>query len=447
MIPKSESNSNCNRNRSRLVFAAALVLSLCGACGVASAATLCVTPNGAFGCQKTISAAVAAAPAGATIVVGPGTYKEMVTITKSVSLVSLVPLRATIDAKGLANGIFINGMSAAPGTGVANVVVSGFTVENANFEGILVANANNVTLTANHVTDNDKSLDIAAGMCPGIPDFETNEGDDCGEGIHLMGAIHSSLVRNEVNGNSGGILTSDETGPSQGNLITGNFVHDNPFDCGITMASHAPATSVIPSAKVSFGVIRNTVADNTSSHNGYQLPGAGAGVGIFAAGPGNTATGNVVIDNRLLNNGMPGVALHNHAYFPAPTPPDNLNGNVIVGNYFSGNAADAADAATSGPTGINIYSVGPIYGTVVSQNTFDKEAIDVAFKAPSGQLSAHFNNFERGAIGVDSLGAAPANATENWWGCFLGPGNRGCATTSGTVVSTPWLISPFSANK
>jgi parallel beta-helix repeat protein len=81
-----------------------------------------------------------------------------------------------------------------------------------------------------------------------MPAFETNEGDDCGEGIHLMGAAHSSVVRNEVEDNSGGVLLTDETGPNHDNLISGNSVHDNPFDCGITLASHPPATTVIPSA-------------------------------------------------------------------------------------------------------------------------------------------------------------------------------------------------------
>lgn len=437
-------NGKLVRKVSGIALAAALLFGY-GA-GVATASILCVNPSGAYGCSKTISGALEGGAQGDTVVVYPGTYKEQVEIIRPVSLISLVPHGATIDATGQGNGIFINDMWAAPNIEYGNVVVSGFNIKNANFEGILVLNVNDVSLTGNHVYDNDKALDIAASTCPGQPPFETNEGDDCGEGIHLMGATHATVVGNEVNGNSGGILISDETGPSRDNLITGNFVHDNPFDCGITMASHPPATYLIPDATVPYGVIRNTVAHNTSEHNGYQVPGAGAGVGIFAAGPGNIATGNVVIDNRLLNNGQAGVAMHNHASAPAPAPAVNLNNNVVVGNYFSGNAAESGDAATSGPTGINVYSVAPIDGTVVSQNSFDKEAIDVAFKAPSGQLSVHFNNFNRGATGVENLGAGAANATENWWGCVLGPGRRGCATVSGTVWSTPWLLTPFQGN-
>ena len=416
---------------------------LFAASSLASASTLCVNPGGTSGCKSTISGAVAAAPAGSVIQVWPGTYKEHVVISKSLSLVSQTKLGATIDATGLPNGIFVNGMSAAPNAGVSNVLISGFKIRNAKFEGILIANALDVTVADNLVTDNNRALDIATPACNGIPAFETNEAEDCGEGIHLMAASHSSIVRNEVDHNSGGILISDETGPTFENLISQNYVHDNPFDCGITLASHGPATSVIPSAKLPYGISHNTIAHNISAHNGTQVPGAGAGVGIFAPFPGTANSDNVVINNVLRNNGMPGFAMHNHASAPAPAPPINLNNNVIVGNHFSGNAADTADTATTGPTGINIQSTAPVFGTVIAENVFDNEVIDVAFKAPSGQIEAHFNDFSDG-IGIDNLGTGSVNATENWWHCSMGPGPGQCATVHGPhVVSTPWLNASF----
>jgi parallel beta-helix repeat protein len=423
------------------------VLALFGASSLAMAATWCVKPSGKSGCSSTISAAVAAAAPGDTIRVWEGTYKEQVVITKSLSLVAVEKGESIIDAKGRPNGIFVNGMWAAPNAGVADVLISGFKIRNANFEGILIANGSDITIVNNHVLDNDKALDIATPACPGIPAFETNEGEDCGEGIHLMGADHSSVVRNEVEDNSGGILISDETGASRNNLISGNHVHDNPYDCGITMASHGPATSVIPTATLSYGVMNNTIVHNNSSHNGFQVPGAGAGVGIFAPFPGTTASGNFVVDNDLHNNGLPGVTMHNHAAFPSPAPPVNLNDNVIVGNRISGNAMDTADAGTSAPTGINVFSVAPITGTVISQNVFDDEAIDIAFKAPVGQLSVHFNDFDTWGIGVENLGTGTVNATDNWWHCAAGPGAKGCTTVMGPgVMFTPWLTSRFNNN-
>jgi len=383
----------------RLLLACVAGLSISALAPSASAATLCVNPWGNNGCSATIGAAVVAASPGDVIRVWPGVYKEQVIVTKSLSLVALSPHRVIIDATNLANGIWVDGMSAAPNPGVANVVISGFTVRNANFEGILLTNATNVTLVGNEVTDNDRSLDSASESCPGIPAFETNEGQDCGEGIHLMGVDHSTILRNEVAHNSGGILTSDETGPSGHNLISENFVHDNVYDCGITLASHGPAA--LTGAKLPFGVWYNTISRNTSVRNGTETP--GAGVGIFAPFPGTTDTGNVVIDNDIRDNGSTGVAMHNHAA-PPLAPPVNMNDNVIVGNRFSGNGPDNPGAPTPGPTAINIFSMGPLTGTVVSQNTFEKEAIDVGFSAPAGQLNVQFNDFSAG-IGIDILGS------------------------------------------
>jgi hypothetical protein len=434
-------------SRVRVVRLAAIAALAVAGVSSLSAATLCVNKDKKSGCYTTIGAAVAAASPGDVIQVVKGTYAEMVTISKSISLVAFDDEQPVIDATGLANGIFINGMSAAPKSGVYNVIVSGFAIRNANFEGILVANASDVTLVGNHVSDNDKALDIADGTCPGIDTgFETNEGDDCGEGIHLMAVRHSSVVRNESDHNSGGLLITDETGESEDNLISGNNVHDNPFDCGITLASHGQATAIIPSATGPYGVRHNTIAHNVSAHNGYEVPGAGAGVGIFAPFPGTTDADNVVIGNELRNNGLPGVTLHNHASAPAPAPAVNMNGNVIVHNHFSGNGQDTLDAATSGPTGVNLFSTAPVYGTVVAENSFDDESIDVAYNAPAGQLDAHFNDFSLG-VGVDQIGAAAVNATENWWHCAAGPSGKHCATVVGTGVAVaPWLTFPFDSD-
>lgn len=117
------------------------VLALCilGSATVASAATLCVNPTGDHGCLSSISAAVSAAKAGDVIRVQEGTYKEQVTITKALSLVASGREEVSMDAKGLPNGIFINGMGAAPAIGVSNVLIKGFQIRNANFEGILIA--------------------------------------------------------------------------------------------------------------------------------------------------------------------------------------------------------------------------------------------------------------------------------------------------------------------
>lgn len=399
-----------------------------------SAATLCVNPGGTSSCYGTLKAAVTAASPNDVINVAAGAYAEDVVINKPLSLVGAGSNSTIIEARGLANGIYVDGLD---NPGLSNVLVTGLTVRNANFEGILVTNASYVVISQNHVTGNNQSLDITAGMCSGIPAFETSEGDDCGEGIHLVGVNHSFVTNNESDLNSGGILLSDETGYTNDNIIAGNSVHDNPFDCGITLASHPPSPSA--SSKLPYGVFHNTISANRSYSNGLTTPGAGAGVGIFAPGPGNLDFGNKVIGNTLLDNGLPGVTIHNHAA-PPGAPGVNLNDNVIAGNYISGNAADTEDAATTGTAGINVYSVAPVAGLVIEGNTIENEALDVVWNAP-GTLALHMNNLLGGQTGAANTAKGSINGTLNYWGCAGGPGASGCASASGgaAVNSTGYL--------
>ena len=409
------------------------VLALAAACQPAFAATVCVNPTGATGCQTTIGAAVSAAASGDTIQVAAGTYKEDVVINKTLALIGAGSATTIIDATGLANGVNIDGSALAPGSGVKGVVISGFTIENANFQGIFAQNASYITIFSNQVLNNNKKLDVSGAMpvCPGLADnLQAGEGFDCGEGINLMGVDHSVVSNNVVQHNSGGILLSDDTGATHDNVIFGNLVADNPLDCGITLASHS-----------GMGIYHNTIASNQSLRNGLQVH-EGAGVGIFAPGPGSKTYGNVVVNNQLMGNGLPGVTMHNHASVPG-APPVVFDDNMIVGNTISQNGSDTDDTATSGPTGINIVSLAPMNGTVVSQNIISQEAIGFSFRAP-GQVTASLNNLTAG-IGIQNLGSGSIDAAQNWWGCFGGPASIACSQSNGSVAFTPWLTVPFAS--
>jgi parallel beta-helix repeat protein len=392
----------------------------------AHGATLCVNTFGIGHCYTTISDAVAAASPNDLILVGPGTYKEYVIITKPLSLTGI---QATINAEGLSRGIFVNGM-AAPN--LSEVHISGFTVKKANFEGILIANASAVSVSNNTVINNNQAL--TNGTCPGIEGFEPGEQMDCGEGIHLLGADHSIVTGNTVHGNSGGILISDDTGANHDNLISFNQVSDNPFACGIVLASH-PAAPNVPSG-ISPGVFHNTVYGNHSEHNGFSGDG-GAGVGIFAAVPGAANYGNVIVNNYINNNGHPGISLHAHV------PGQKVTDNMLVGNTIVNNGADTGDAATPGPTGINIYSAGTNPGNIISANSIQRETDDVAVNNPS-LLVVGFNNLQGNNTGVDNIGTGAVDATWNWWNCLAGPRSGGnCSSANGpNILTTPWLLFP-----
>jgi hypothetical protein len=214
------------------------------------------------------------------------------------------------------------------------------------------------------------------------------------------------------------------------------MVHDNIFDCVITLASHPPAA--ITGSTSPLGVFHNVIAENESFDNGTSIHGGGAGVGIFASVPGAQSYGNVVINNQIRGNGHAGVAMHSH------TPGQTLTDNVIVGNRISGNGADTGDAATPGPVGINVFGVSAATGTVISGNVIQDEAEDIVTKTPA-EVAVHFNDLLGSNIGVDNLGAGTVDATENWWGCAKGPSTGGCSSVEGNGVSiTPFLTSPVS---
>ena len=100
------------RRRARSVRNAAVFCGLLtlGPGHLALAKTLCVNPGGTSGCYTTIGAAVSAAAANDLISIGTGEYAEAVIITKPLSLVGAGADSTIINAHGLANGIYVDGL-------------------------------------------------------------------------------------------------------------------------------------------------------------------------------------------------------------------------------------------------------------------------------------------------------------------------------------------------
>ena len=417
----------------------------------ASAATLCVDPYGSGGCYSTIQKAVNHASAYDVINVKPGTYYEDVTIGIPLSLIGAGAHQTTINADGFANAIFVDGFDHP---GLHGVTIAGLTVENARYEGILLVSATDITVRDNTMIDNDKFGPVfsSAPNCAGQPSFETDESGDCGGALHLLGTSDSIVSGNLITGNADGILISDETGESTGNLLTHNIVKNNPLECGIVLASHPPVGSSGPYYAPHFGVDNNTVADNLSKDNGVQVGGSGVGLFSDGNGPGDVS-GNVVIGNTLIHNGIGGVSLHSHVGPAFHAPADNFTGNRIIGNTIAGNLADLDDTATPGRVGININSGGggsPVTGTVITGNNISDEDVDIAINTPA-LVDIHLNNLLGGKIGVADICAfdgatictGSIDAVQNYWGCDDGPGGKKCSTVSGTdVVYIPWLEQP-----
>lgn len=203
---------------------------------------------------------------------------------------------------------------------------------------------------------------------------------DCGEGIHLMGTSHARVIENLVIGNAGGILLTDETGPTAHDLIAHNDSVANIEDCGITLAGHSTeaVSSMGKLQPKKAGVYDNKIIDNISIENGI-VGGHGAGILLAAPAPGGGVYDNLVRGNSAGQNGLPGITLHSHA------PGQDLNGNKFIDNQLTLNGAVGdkgmpgdEDTKLKKTAGIDIASaVTKLQGIVVKNNKISKEQVGI----------------------------------------------------------------------
>jgi len=333
-----------------------------------------------------VTDAAAAARQGGTVVVCPGRYRQDVRILTKRVIVRGQP-GAIIDASGKINGVLVR---------VSGSTVRGLTVVNATGEGILVESASHVTIEQNVVTHND----LGGQPHPvktSYPECQAQGGipGDCGEGIHLMGSSFSTVRDNISIGNTGGILLSDETGPTAHNRIASNVVASNLYDCGITVAGHNPkaAPGGQPAPKTA-GVYANLITGNQISGNGIK--GGGAGVVLATGLPGGAVYDNTVSGNTINGNGMSGVTVHSHV------PGQFLNGNVITGNQIGINNlngdSDFAPHVDKQTTGVLVGTVRPLAITV-SDNLIVSDHFGIWTTGPVTLRQSH-NTFDGVTRGV-----------------------------------------------
>jgi len=324
----------------------------------APAATLYVSPHGVAGAAdsscnsaaySSIQPAVDAAPAGSTVIVCRGSYREDVAISSPLKLMG--QKGAAIHGSPTANALCDQNGPFGPGTApclagitvkASYVTVRGLTVTGAIGEGILVTGSlaghsiGHVLIRGNRVIGNDEDGKPSKAHSPYPPCKPHGQiPGDCGEGIHLMGVYDSVVSHNRVEGNSGGILLSDELGPTYHNKIGHNFVTSNLYDCGVTIPGHNPHALDANGNRqpAEAGVYDNVILRNRITNNGIKEEGAGV---LFAnAFAGTGAYDNIVSHNYIAGNEMAGVTMHAHV-LPAGKYED-LSGNRVVGNTIGPN--------------------------------------------------------------------------------------------------------------
>jgi len=159
---------------------------------------------------RTISEAVAAAPAGETIRVLRGTYGERIVLTKAVRLEGA---GAILD--GQAGGLDGRGIGIHV-LGVAGVQISGLTVQNYE-RGIVLENATGARIVGNEVRNNtNKSAQTSPPLATGVTPYE---------GIVLLASSNNTVLSNFVHDNGhDGVMLADS---SSGNLVRFNVITDN----------------------------------------------------------------------------------------------------------------------------------------------------------------------------------------------------------------------------
>jgi parallel beta-helix repeat protein len=353
---------------------------------------------------RTLGHALTQAATADTIQLDPGTYlvsdnpsgtSNAVPTTLHDLTITSNPVGGTaantiIDATGQANGLVVN----ANGVSVKNL-----TFRNADLQGVLVtppgdaatpAAVNDVDLTGNVVTHNDRcSAHPSASDCP-----PPSPQDDFGEAIQLLSVTNSHVDSNTVTGNFGGILLTDELGPNHGNTISHNTVNDNAGDCGITLASHNQNAVALSGPNVGkrqptlAGVYGNLISGNTANGNGAA--------GIIMAGPisGTAAYANTVTGNTANDNGIAGISIHSHALG------QDMNDNVITGNHLShdaltggaGGGPGDSDAGVTHTTGILVLgTVQPVTRTVITGNTISDVFYGIYLSTPTTKANVSDN--------------------------------------------------------
>ena len=317
---------------------------------------------------KTIQSAVNAAPAGGTVVVCPGTYHEQVVISKPLTLKGK---HATIDETGVTPTFKVT----LPGLGTQTIFAAvvmesswinftGFRVQHAQGEGIIAAGLNGpvsgIVISRNAVVHND----LGGGVPPKSTYFlcaaEGQVPGDCGEGVHFAGGVAYSTIRdNFIADNSGGVLLTDDVGPTHNNVVQGNVVTDNIADCGITVPGHNP--NALNSSGVPQPCGRGCLPQRHPGQRGdrQRSEGLRCGRAVRQRSPGTASYDNLVQGNYIAGNGLAGVTMHAHG----PASHEDLNGNVIVRNSIGknnllGDTLDGPPGPVTKPTGVLVFSGG-----------------------------------------------------------------------------------------
>jgi parallel beta-helix repeat protein len=265
--------------------ALAVALAACSGSDSGGPVTLTVGSSAAAD-HATIGEAVAAAAAGSTILVEPGTYVEEILLTKSLTIVGAgpttivepdaanpTPALAAIDVQSTA-GVRLEALAVrGPRHGIRiedadGVALVGVVASANGSDGVHVENSTNISLSGSfsdnadegvQVTDGSSAVSVGPGMVSG------NLGD--GVRIELSSGCHVTGLTSSGNGDDGIQLEF-----SSGSTVTGCTVSAN-VDDGVLVASSTGTTVHDCTITGNFGIGLHLVASGDTVHSDNTISG------------------------------------------------------------------------------------------------------------------------------------------------------------------------------
>jgi len=388
--------------------------------------------TGATSCHTTIQAGVIAANPFDTVTVAAGTYNENVTIP---AIKHDITVQSQFNAPSVTIVGKITVAGAPPGNAVVTILASGVTFGGLG-HGFQVRNGSSTV--AGQVT-------AVAGIQVGTGSTAVSHDRVIADWANDLVPAGKSVTRTAGISASGApdhLITDNIVGPAS----FGTTAPGPVFGFGIIVGN--TTVSILNNGLIT----KNTVYDLHESGGNCTLQ-ATVLVGIAV----NDFTGTESVNHNNVHDlsaGCRAIALGSSAE-PGPITWHQNRLTYIHGAASEGTCPGAFPGCKNLSFGMGLRpGANPSFPGTATETVMTNELYSVgnaiAIDNPLGTNTAmEYNNFDQDLSGIDNDGDPGLNATNNYWGCALGPfGGAGCAQLIGaaTTLYQPFLTAPVAVN-